>query len=162
MLFETDELFQIAWSVIAMNGFVGLVIFFTIIVESQSHLELVQLKNKILYVPEYTLIKFAAFTGDESKRHKLDKLFKGYNYPYKVLPTNKLVKLALNSEEPIYYLSYIKSNAEKYVSVINSHTGNFVYSEYTMISYNVKDKDVARFGSDIKKMIRKQEKARKK
>tara|TARA_B100000963_G_C22520280_1_gene622722 strand:- start:76 stop:1032 length:957 start_codon:yes stop_codon:yes gene_type:complete len=112
--------------------------------------DLSHLKNNTLYIPEYTLIKFAAFTGDESKRHNVKKLFKNYPYPYKILSMEELSEKALHSEKPLYYLSYIKSCTDKFVSVVNAKTGELLYSDYSPASYNIKDKNLKKLAKKIK------------
>lgn len=120
------------------------------IANSEVYSDLSHLKNDTLYIPEYTLIKFGAFTGDESKRHNVKKLFKKYPYPYKVLSMEELLEKALHSEKPLYYLSYIKSSTDKYVSVVNAKTGELLYSDYSPVSYNIKDKDFKKLAKEIK------------
>ena len=105
-----------------------------------------------LYIPDYTLIKFNKWNMDESKRHKIEDLMKKYPFPYKLVSVQELNSLILDPEREIHYLSYIKSSTDKYVSVINSRTGEFVYREYTPITYNIKPKDLAKLASKIKQL----------
>lgn len=112
--------------------------------------ELKKLNNEVLYVPDYVLIKFSAFTGDESKKHEEKELFEDYKLKYKMLSTKELNdKIA--SGESFYYLQYIKSSTDKYVSVINAATGEVIYSVYTPTSYNIKSDDL----EDLRKKIQK-------
>ena len=111
--------------------------------------DLSPLKKATLYVPEYVKIKFDKFSGDESERHDMKKLFKGYPYKYKIIPTDELSAMILHSEEPVYYLTYIKSSTDKYLTVTNSKTGEILYSKYTPTSYNIKDKDIKRLAKNI-------------
>ena len=112
--------------------------------------ELENLKTNTLYVPDYVFIKFNKFTGDESKKHDEKDIFKDYSLKYEVLPTKELNEKILNSSEPFYYLIYIKSSTDKYVSVLNSKTGEIIYTSYTPVSYNIKSKDLKELEKKIK------------
>jgi hypothetical protein len=111
--------------------------------------ELEKLKTSTLYVPDYVLIKFNMFTGDESRQHKEEELFEDYQLKYKVLSTKKLNENILNDQAGFYYLAYVKSSTDKFVSVINSLTGEMIYSEYTPVKYNLKSGDL----KDLYKVI---------
>lgn len=53
-------------------------------------------------------------------------------------------KLILKSDKPIYYLVYVRSSTDKYITVFNSQTGNMLYSQYTAASSNIKPNDIHR------------------
>ena len=110
-----------------------------------------QLNRKTLYVPDYVLTKFNKFTGDESQKHEEDDLFKKIDLKYKIIPTGELNEKILKEEEPFYYLIYIKSSTDKYVSIINSQTGEMIYSVYSPASYNIKQKDFKSLVKEIQK-----------
>lgn len=115
-----------------------------------NHPDLKNIKANTLFIPDYTLVKFHAFSGDESKRHNIEKLMKRYPYKYKVVSVNELNKIITDSKEPVYYLSYIKSSTDKFVNIIEGKSGDIIYSKYTPISYNIKDKDIIRIISASK------------
>lgn len=100
------------------------------------------LSNQTLYVPDYVLNKFNAFNGDESKKYDEKELFEDYKSSYQVITTKELNDKILNDKVGFYYLQYIKSSTDKYVSVINSLTGEVIYSVYTPVSYNIKTEDL--------------------
>lgn len=104
--------------------------------------QLVNLETEVLYVPDYVLIKFNMFNGDETGRNSEKKLFKHYPFKYELISINELNNKIMTSDKPFYYLVYVKSSTTKYVSVINSKTGKLVYSEYTGVSYNLQPKDL--------------------
>ncbi|MCB0452076.1 MAG: hypothetical protein KDC94_04145 [Aequorivita sp.] len=54
----------------------------------------------------------------------------------------------MNGEE-ILYLSYIRSNTDKFISIVNSKTGDVIYSLYRPMSYNFSDKDMKIIQEDI-------------
>lgn len=113
--------------------------------------ELKKLKGKTLYVVDYAMVKFNKFSGDESKRHKEEKLFKSYPYKYQLIKAEDLSKKILESEKAFYYLVYVKSSTDKYIYVYNSETGAIVYSKYKGASYNLKDSDLKDLARAIKK-----------
>lgn len=102
------------------------------------------LKKQTLYVPDYLLIKFGKFTGDETKRHEEKDIIGDYKYPYKMVDNEELNRLILDDKIPVYYLVYIKSSTDKFITVYNSQTGEMLYNDYTPVSYNIKGKDLGK------------------
>jgi hypothetical protein len=82
------------------------------------------------------------FTGDESKQHKEEDLFEDYKLKYQLVSTKKLNDNIVNDPSGFYYLLYVKSSTDKFVSVINSRTGEIIYSDYTPVKYNLKPGDL--------------------
>lgn len=115
-----------------------------------NEIELKKLKSQTLFVPDYVLIKFNKFTGDESKKHEEKELFDDFKLKYKLLSTEELNQKILNDKEGFFYLVYIKSSTDKYISVINSLTGEMIYTKYSSVSYNIKSDDI----SDIQKKVK--------
>ena len=109
-------------------------------VENKAEIE--KLKKDVLYVPDYVLIKFNKFTGNESQKHSEKDVFEDYKFKYKLLTTAELNQKILNDKTPFYYMIYIKSSTDKYISVINSLTGEIVYTKYAPVSYNIKSSDL--------------------
>jgi len=99
------------------------------------------LKTDTLFVIDYLLIKRNKFNGDESKKFKEKDIFKEYKANYKIITIEELNNKILNDEE-FYYLSYIRSSASKFVSIINSKTGECIYLAYNPMSYNFNYKDL--------------------
>lgn len=112
--------------------------------------EMKNLKKEVLFVPDYVLIKFNKFTGDESKRHDEKDLFGSYKLKYTMLTTDALNRKILEDKTGFYYLIYIKSSTDKYVSVVNSLTGEIIYSTYSPVSYNIKSGDIKSLQNKIK------------
>lgn len=119
--------------------------------ESNVYSDMSVLSKSTLYIPKYTLIRFAPMTGDESKRHDAEKLLKNYPYPHEIVPMDELLDRAKDSDEPFYYLSYIKSNTDKFITIVNGVTGEILYSDYSGGSYNIKSKDFKSIAKAIKK-----------
>lgn len=119
---------------------------------SETYEDLSPLKSDTLYILDYALIKFAPFTGDESARHNVKKLLKKYPHPYKFVSATELAEKITNSTDStssVYYLSYVKSCTDKFISVFNGKTGDLLYSDYSPVSYNVKAKDFAKLSEAI-------------
>jgi hypothetical protein len=108
-----------------------------------------ELKQQTLYIPEYILIKFNKWNGKEDQRHDEKELFKDYEFNYQLISNDELNQKILQSETPIYYLIYVKSSTDQYISVVNSKDGSLLYTVYDRISYNIKDKDIG----DLSKAI---------
>ncbi len=106
--------------------------------------EIKKLKKETLYVPDYVLIKFNPFTGNETESHNESDIFDDYKLKYKLIPIAELNQKILTDTSLFYYMIYIKSSTDKFVSVINSATGELIYSEYTPGSYNLKSGDLKR------------------
>lgn len=100
------------------------------------------LADKTLYIPDYAMVKFNKFTGDESKKLAEAKIFKSYPHKYEIISAEQLSKKILNSDESFYYLVYVKSSTDKYISVFDSLTGEMIYSAYDAKSYNMKESDL--------------------
>lgn len=99
------------------------------------------LHEQDLYIPDYVMIEFDKWTGDESEKHEEEELFKYFESSYKLLSIEDLNDKILNDPNPFYYLIYIKSSTQKYLNVINSQTGEIIYAEYSAVSYNIDSKD---------------------
>ena len=104
--------------------------------------EMKNLKKEVLYVPEYVLTKFNKFTGDETVKHDEKDIFVDYKLKYQLISADELNQKILEEATSFYYLIYIKSSTDKYISVINSLTGELIYSAYTPASYNIKSEDL--------------------
>ncbi|PSG88260.1 hypothetical protein [Aurantibacter aestuarii] len=121
----------------------------TLFSETINEKEIKNLKNEILYVPEYVLMKFNKFTGDETKKHNEKSIFKDYKFKYQLLSKDELSEKILVDNTPFYYLIYIKSSTDKYINVINSTTGEIIYSKYSPVSYNIKSKDLKKLQKQV-------------
>lgn len=107
----------------------------------ETHKEqLINLQTQTLLVPDYVLIHFTPTTGDESERVEEEELMAPYQFPYELVTTEELNERILSGEQ-VYYLTYVKIVANKYIEVINSTTGEIVYANAKSLSYNISDKD---------------------
>ena len=104
--------------------------------------EMKNLYKEVLYVPEYVLMKFNKFTGDETKKHNVKDIFEDYAHKYKIITIDELNQKILEDKTSFYYLIYIKSSTDKYICVVNSLSGEIIYSSYSPVSYNIKSRDL--------------------
>ncbi len=104
--------------------------------------ELQKMAGSTLFVPDYVLTKFGKNSDDESKKYPEKEIFDGYTLAYKVLSTAELNEKIVNSTTPFYYLLYIKTLSEKFVTVTNAQTGEIVYLGYTAAAANFKNADM--------------------
>jgi len=73
---------------------------------------------------------------------RTDKLFEDYKYPYKVIPDMELSDKILTETDPFYFLLFVRVGSGKVIMVINSKTGEVVYSRYHSMFYNLKSGDL--------------------
>jgi len=104
--------------------------------------ELKKMSGATLIIPDYTLIKFARNSDDESKKYDEKEIFEGFSQSYKVIPIAELNDKIQNTSSPFYYLLLIKTNSDKYVTITNSLTGEIIYSTYSGSSSNLKSADL--------------------
>lgn len=112
-----------------------------------------KLKKATLYIPDYIKIKSQRGFKD-IERENPEKLFKNYNYKYEFINDEELNKKILESNkdsEDFYYLTYIRVNGQKFISVVNGKTGDLLYKDYQTFSYSLKAKDIAKLNRRIKK-----------
>lgn len=112
---------------------------------------LARLKTDTLFVPDYVLVKFNRFTGDESKRHDAAEIFEDYPFPYRIVPVAELDRKIRTDSASFLYLSYVKSSTDKFVSVFDARDGRMVYSDYSGMSYNIDSGDLKRLAKLVRK-----------
>ena len=110
-----------------------------------------------LYVPNYITQRTNAFTAEisDGENKDVEKLFSKYDYDYEFISTEDLDK-AIEENKEFYYLRYARANAERFLQVVNSKTGEVVYREYiTGLSYNLKAKNLGELSDVIAKSAKK-------
>ncbi|MGJ8593892.1 MAG: hypothetical protein ACSHXF_15190 [Aquaticitalea sp.] len=107
------------------------------------------LKDQTLYAPEWLLKRASAFTGRLSKIEKPDELFEKYKYTYELLNYDALNSKILSGDD-FYYLMNTQFNEHQILSIINSLTGDIIYS-FEDKSYNVSSKDIKNINEAIEK-----------
>ena len=81
---------------------------------------LARLKTDTLYVPDYVNVTYNPFIGmDKAPKEEADEDdVKGrYPYPIKYVSTSQLDDLVANHDGPVFYLVYVRSSTDKFVSV---------------------------------------------
>lgn len=104
--------------------------------------ELQKMASSTLFIPDYVLTKFAKNSDDESKKYTDKEIFDGFTQSYKVLPIAELNDKIQSNATPFYYLLFIKTPSEKFVTVTNAQTGEIIYSAYTSSPTNFKSGDL--------------------
>ncbi|WP_183579653.1 hypothetical protein HDF18_24640 [Mucilaginibacter sp. X5P1] len=104
--------------------------------------QLPELANSTLYLPDFNFIKYNTFVGNDTGTYDASNVLADYHAPYKVVTKKGLDSLILNENKPIYYLLFIKDSSSKIVCVINSGTGETIYSRHTSLSFNLKSGDL--------------------
>jgi len=118
--------------------------------------ELKKLKKNKLFIPSYMVIKYNGWTGQDSEENEegVQKVFKKYDYEYEIIPDDDLSDKIMNNEE-FYYLRYVRMNAERFLQVVNSKTGEIIYRNYiTGFSYSIKSKHIKDLNSKIIKALK--------
>ncbi|MEO0724876.1 MAG: hypothetical protein AAFZ63_10070 [Bacteroidota bacterium] len=119
--------------------------------ETLDEAQLSALRRKTLYVPDYLLIKYNKFNGNESKRHEVDDLFGDYEYRYALIDASELSTKILAAEEPFYYFNYVRSSTDAFYTITNALTGEIVYGVYDPVTYNIKSKNIKEMNRAIEK-----------
>jgi hypothetical protein len=100
------------------------------------------LQENILYCSEDDLKKFSPFTGTGKSSDSGD-IFEKYKYKYKIISNKELDKKLLDGNGQFYYLLFVRSSSSKIVTVVNSETGETIYSRVKgMLAYNLKEADL--------------------
>ena len=113
--------------------------------------ELKKLASETLFIPDYVMTTFSKNSDDESKKYETKEIFDGFNLTYKMLSSEELNDKILNNPTPFYYLLFIKTINEKFVTVTNSKTGEIIYTGYSGSPSNFKSSDL----KDLQKAVQK-------
>lgn len=114
------------------------------------------LAQQTLYVPSYIGIKYNPWkmSDGEVDPENLENIFKKYEYAYEVISAEELNQKILKGED-FYYLRYVRMNAERFLQVVNSTTGEIVFKLYvTGLSYKIKPKHLKEISKSIERAIK--------
>jgi len=109
-----------------------------------------KLRRDTLYFPEYATHKMDVLAGDESQLHDLDKLMEHYPYKYKIVSSEQMDDLILNSEKPVHVLVHVRGLGMKWVAIFNSQIPDPIYHNFVPVGYNLKPKDFKRISKEIR------------
>jgi len=101
-----------------------------------------RLVRDTLYVPDQLLFSRNKFNGRETEKE--ENFFQSYKGPYRMIATKDLIELikTRDAKKPLFLFEYVLSSSEKYVGVLEIHSGKIVYRRYTPMTYNLKAKDL--------------------
>lgn len=105
--------------------------------------QITKLQNETLYVND-AVLKTLDPRETESP-------LKSYTYKYEMINVDDLGAKILSSEKPFYYLMVYKNISEKITTVVNSKTGEFIYTQYKGMAYYFKEKDILNLLNAISK-----------
>lgn len=110
------------------------------------------LKTQTLYCPEDNLHKMGTFVK-QGKMVDFKEVFEDYKFDYRSISDQDLGKKILDEKQPFYYLLFIRNSTSKLIAVVNSVTGEVIYSRYdkSMSIPNLKSGDL----KDLYKAINK-------
>lgn len=109
---------------------------------------IVNLKDNVLYIPSHVL-SMLDDNRDKAYSEIKNILFKNYNFNYDIMSDDDMNKLILKNEL-LYYLRYYNMNDDMYLQVINSKTGDIIYSVYdTSKRIKLKTKDIANISGAV-------------
>ena len=113
--------------------------------------EIRQLSSQTLYIPDYVLTKFSKNSDNESKKYTEKELTESCTLSCKFVTTAELNEKIISATAPLYYLLFIKTNTDKWITVTNAVTGEIVYSAYSSSSGNFKPSDLKELQKAIQK-----------
>ncbi len=110
------------------------------------------LKGQTLYCPEDNLNKMGTFVK-VGKTVDIKDVFEDYKFNYQSISDKDLGEKIMAAKEPFYYLLFVRNSTSKLIVVVNSITGEIIYSRYdkSMSIPNLKSGDL----KDLYKTINK-------
>ncbi|MGZ3751989.1 MAG: hypothetical protein ACXVIY_09020 [Mucilaginibacter sp.] len=107
------------------------------------------LSTKTLYYPEDNLYKMGMFVK-AGKTVDTKDLFDGYKFNYKVISDKELGEKILKDDEHFYYFLFIRDSGSKLLLVVDSHTGDVIYSRFSSAVFGAKNVS----GGDLKDLYK--------
>ena len=115
--------------------------------EKRNEGELGQLQSQTLYVPNYAMKVIQPIMV---RRHRPEDLMDDYEHPYELISGDALSQKILLNEEPFFYLSCIRNlKGTAFYNVVNSATGQIIYSDFEHKRLNFERNDVRRLSNAI-------------
>ena len=96
------------------------------------------LSTKTLYYPEDNLYKMGMFVK-AGKTIDTKDLFDDYKFNYKVISDKELGEKILKDDEQFYYFLFIRDSGSKLLLVVDSHTGDIIYSRFSSAVFGAKN-----------------------
>jgi len=98
------------------------------------------LSGDTLYVPQRMLVNFSALTGKESEKD--EKIFEGYRYKYRICTDDELFDIFQISKRGRLLFEYVKSAADKFITIYDLKQKKAIYRNYVALSENLKSRDI--------------------
>jgi hypothetical protein len=96
-----------------------------------------ELSGKTLYYPEDNLNKIGFFLKSGTVDTK--DLFDEYKFKYKVISDDELGGKIMADSEEFYYFLFVRISGSKLLLVVNSHTGEIIYSRFSSAMFSAKN-----------------------
>lgn len=109
-----------------------------------------KLKDETLYLPKYMLTKYNGVTGGEMGTCTEAELVGKYPYKYEFLDASDLSDKILSADTPFYYMIFVRSYNDKFITIYNSSTGKIIYNRCKAMSTNMKPADFDELTKAIK------------
>ncbi|WP_139856836.1 hypothetical protein [Aequorivita sinensis] len=115
--------------------------------------ELKNIKSNTIYIDRTFLYGYNAWTVTEKKSPEIEDLMKDFSFDYKIVEYEEIEKMILdNKTTDFYYLMYNQINSNKIITIINGNTGDIIYQQHSLMSFNIKSKDFKELDKKIKKV----------
>ncbi|MEO6254952.1 MAG: hypothetical protein ABIO79_16695 [Ferruginibacter sp.] len=98
------------------------------------------LSKDTLYIPQYLLISYNAFSGKE--KQKDENILSEYKYKYRVCTDKELYQIFEVEKRGRLLFEYVKSSTDKFISIYDLKEKKVIYKRYSPMSYNIKGKDL--------------------
>lgn len=122
--------------------------------EPEVSSQISKLKTDTLYIPFDLYCLYTFKTLKEKYKDNFEKFKDDYDFPYNVLSSEDISNKIVNGEE-FYYLRFNLIETEKLVQVVNSKTGEVIYSRRFsgMGPYQIPDKAIRDLNREVKRSI---------
>jgi hypothetical protein len=120
--------------------------------DSTDKNQIKNLSTATLYCPEDNLNKMGMLVR-AGKTVDIKDVFEDYKFNYKSIPDKELGEKIMADAEPFYYILFVRNSSSKLIAVVNSRSGEIIYSRYdkSMTISNLKSGDL----KDLYKTINK-------
>lgn len=111
---------------------------------------LATLKTDTLYIPEYIKVRPYVWSNASYIDTTLTESWvaESYPYPFRFVTDGELDALLAGNNRELHYMVYTLDAAEKYIDIFSSKKG-LIYSCYREMSWNFKQKDMARLARAV-------------
>ncbi|MFD0964067.1 hypothetical protein [Pseudofulvibacter geojedonensis] len=115
--------------------------------------ELKNVKNSTIYIDKTFLYGYNPWKVTDKKSPEIEDLMKDFSFDYKIVEYKEIEKMILdNQATDFYYLMYNQINSNKIITIINGNTGDIIYQQHSLMSFNINSKDFKELDKKIKKL----------